>query len=786
MDLKKLLFKKRSLFTSWLLSYAFILCVSVVIGTIVYIQTQKVVENEINRGSIALLKQTQVEIDGKMQEIEALSQRIALNPRVLGFLNVKPPLQGEGSYRMAQICSDFVTYEMTNNFMDSFYVYFKNSDLVLAPQGYSANNILYESLHGETDLSYEDWQAMVAKVHERDCFALQDLSPDKKAGRTIVYSQSLPLHDSRQALANIVVVMNESKFINSIQKANWIEDAQFMIIDRNGRIMASSSPYQASIPLEYGKLTGSEGVINDSLNGRKVAVSYVTSPYMGWKYVYAIPVSIFREKVAYVQRLTILALVLYLLLGGVIAFILARRNYSPIRNLVKGLANKTPIHGGERYREYQAIQEMIDTTLSEKKRIQDEKNEIFGQLERLNPVLRSNFLMRLLKGKIDDKICFEDVLSSFGIHFHSQYFAVILLFVDDFEEMFSMESQDSEMEKVKLVQFVITNVVEELAGRNHQGFMADVDDMMVCLINLDSGRMEQGEVEILKIAEEAQCFLKEKANIRTTLSISDIHETPAMIPKAYQQALEAMEYKVISGRGNIIKYSDIKPSGQNYYYPMDLEQQLINTIKEGDFDTARALLEDVFEHNVSRRVLSIQMAKCFMFGVVNTMIKTMDEISIVWQHSFFEKLDPVERLLKCNTIMEMKTEILDILSQVCEFIKNSKKRTQNDSLKGNIIKYIEDHYNDSNLCIASIADNFNMNPVPLSRFFKEHMGQGLLDYINKVRLDKAKELLRQNEWSIADIAKEVGYYHSSAFIRAFKKYERLTPGKYKEMMIHKP
>ncbi len=786
--MRKLLFKRRSLFTSWLLSYALILCVSVVIGTIVYIQTQKIVENEINRGSIALLKQAQVEIDGKLQEIEALSQRIALNPRVIGFLNVKPPLQGDGSYQMAQICKDFMTYEMTNNFMDDFYVYFKNSDIVLSPQGYSYNNIVYESLHGNTDLTYEDWQAMVGKVHERDWFSLEGLSSDKEAGRTIVYSQSLPLHDSHQALANIVVVMDELKFINSIQKANWIEQAQFVIIDKNGEILASSPSDNAAVSLEYSRLTGSEGVINDRLNGEKVAVSYVTSQYMGWKFVYAIPVSIFGEKVKYVQRLTILALVLYLLIGGIIAFMLARRNYSPIRDLLKGLANKTPVpvYGNERYSEYQTIKEIIYTTLNEKKQIQDEKNEIFDQLEKLNPVLRSNFLMRLLKGRIDDKICFEDMISSFNIHFNSQYFMVLLIFIDDYEGMFSIESQDGETEKLKLVQFVVSNVVEELSGRNHQGFMADVDDMMVCLINLDNDMVEQGEEEVRKIAEEAQSFLKEKAYIHTTISISDIQQSPERIPKAYQQALEAMEYRVISGRGNIIKYSDIKPSGQNYYYPMDLEQQLINTIKEGDFDTARALLEDVFEHNVSRRVLSIQMAKCFMFGVVNTMIKTMDEISIVWQHSFFEKLDPVERLLKCNTIMEMKVEILDILSQVCEFIKNSKKRTQNDSLKGNIIQYIEDHYNDSNLCIASIADNFNMNPVPLSRFFKEHMGQGLLDYINKVRLDKAKELLRQNEWSIADIAKEVGYYHSSALIRAFKKYERLTPGKYKEMMIHKP
>ncbi|MNP84600.1 HTH-type transcriptional activator RhaR [compost metagenome] len=68
----------------------------------------------------------------------------------------------------------------------------------------------------------------------------------------------------------------------------------------------------------------------------------------------------------------------------------------------------------------------------------------------------------------------------------------------------------------------------------------------------------------------------------------------------------------------------------------------------------------------------------------------------------------------------------------------------------------------------------------MSKLFKEQTGETLPDYINKVRLEQAKVLLRDDKLSISDAAVRVGYLNSNALIRSFKKYEGVTPGKYKE------
>ena len=87
---------------------------------------------------------------------------------------------------------------------------------------------------------------------------------------------------------------------------------------------------------------------------------------------------------------------------------------------------------------------------------------------------------------------------------------------------------------------------------------------------------------------------------------------------------------------------------------------------------------------------------------------------------------------------------------------------------------------DPNLSISSIAGHVRLSPGYLSRFFKEQAGEGLLDYINRLRLARAKLMLVDEARSIGEIAKTVGYSDSNAFIRVFKRYEGITPGKYRQ------
>ncbi|MNE32853.1 Bifunctional transcriptional activator/DNA repair enzyme AdaA [compost metagenome] len=81
--------------------------------------------------------------------------------------------------------------------------------------------------------------------------------------------------------------------------------------------------------------------------------------------------------------------------------------------------------------------------------------------------------------------------------------------------------------------------------------------------------------------------------------------------------------------------------------------------------------------------------------------------------------------------------------------------------------------------MSLIGDHFRLTPQYVSRLFREQTGQaGLHDYISQTRIEAAKLLLLQGT-SIDETAARVGFASSHAFIRVFKKYEGITPGKYK-------
>ena len=69
----------------------------------------------------------------------------------------------------------------------------------------------------------------------------------------------------------------------------------------------------------------------------------------------------------------------------------------------------------------------------------------------------------------------------------------------------------------------------------------------------------------------------------------------------------------------------------------------------------------------------------------------------------------------------------------------------------------------------------------MSRLFKQKSGENLTDYINEVRIEKAKEILTTTNVKIGDIAAMVGLESRATFLRVFKKLEGVSPNEYRNM-----
>ena len=100
-----------------------------------------------------------------------------------------------------------------------------------------------------------------------------------------------------------------------------------------------------------------------------------------------------------------------------------------------------------------------------------------------------------------------------------------------------------------------------------------------------------------------------------------------------------------------------------------------------------------------------------------------------------------------------------------------------------VIQYVEEHYADSNLNISTIAEGMERNPKYISRVFKEETQEGILDYMNRLRIKKAKVLIKSGRFTLEQISGMVGYASLKTFRRAFQKETGLMPAGYRASLL---
>lgn len=99
-----------------------------------------------------------------------------------------------------------------------------------------------------------------------------------------------------------------------------------------------------------------------------------------------------------------------------------------------------------------------------------------------------------------------------------------------------------------------------------------------------------------------------------------------------------------------------------------------------------------------------------------------------------------------------------------------------------VYDYVAEHFNDSGLNIAAIADALERNPKYISKVFKDTTGDSILDYLNRIRIERAKELIATRRYTTEEAGMLAGYASNQTFRRAFAKVVGMTPGKYAEKL----
>ena len=104
-------------------------------------------------------------------------------------------------------------------------------------------------------------------------------------------------------------------------------------------------------------------------------------------------------------------------------------------------------------------------------------------------------------------------------------------------------------------------------------------------------------------------------------------------------------------------------------------------------------------------------------------------------------------------------------------------KNYNKELHACVIAYLETHLNDA-ISLDFLAAHFAVSRTKLKAVFREHMGMGIVGYLRYLRIERAKQLIRENSMSFTTISEQLGFSSIHYFSRVFKKQAGMSPSEY--------
>lgn len=602
-------------------------------------------------------------------------------------------------------------------------------------------------------------------------------NPDETDKQNLVLVHKIPAAEPESVGALTIRLDSDqlSSLLKTLTPYN-VGDTFFMQTDGDVLLsstgMGSESPFRRSLKYEVLQRGSKSGSFLYKWDGNTYTVSFGILPRIGteWTYVSASPVSAITKPVVFISKLILFVSGASLLLGGILSWLTSLKIYTPIDRLVHLL-------GADRFFSKSAADYHDEFNFIERQwlHLTRESLALQNKLEQQLPYVKEGFLLQLVQGFLYSHTEEEllERMRSFGWDVDGRQFLVLHVQLTGFENLEGRFSPGDE----GLVTFAAANIIFELAeSRFEQANMINFHDLSLGLLILHpEGQPYQAELKAL--SNELMQAISRLLKLQVSVTIGKPSTSVVQLHAHYEEVREALIYRNFVSENQIIDLESLEADVTNELrYPFALEREIIQMIRTGHEQEAQSFIAAFLDALLERgaKEIDVQQSMLQLLGSILHAIRQagMDPNRVFKSKNLYEQLaqirEPQQMLNWFNTRV------------VSPFVRELEARPNVQVMKviESAVIYLQNQYMED-ISLDSCADHVGMNPVTLSKSFKQVIGKNFIDYLTELRMDKAKELLRETDHKINDIAVKVGY-QISYFNRLFKKLESVTPGEYRE------
>lgn len=731
-----------------------------IVGYIIFSITYRIIYHQSAQYYEKMLEEAKNNIDGRFDDVNNLNLQLLTSSwfKKIAYMKVNIDKERIDHYDLLRNYEELANYNSLNNFIEEIFIYFKNSNTIISQHGLDDPDLFFNSVHQIGYVNQKNIYNLTQNPADRE-----NIIPDIKL-KWYEKSYDAVMHIKNSELkylnASIVTIMKKEKLDAIIHAVN----GNSFVLDEKNRLIAGESDETNKKLQNYQSYKNKNGSFHKKINNKNYIVFYSSSDLNPWKYVSPVPVqSIFTEAL-YVRNVFISLMLVSISFASIFYFILTKKTLDPIQ---KTVSNAIKISGvkneGEDFNLNLVNEAFRKLTL--------EMEIMETKIEQYKPVLRNSLLQKLLKVDLDDdRVC--KLLKDHDILYNFKYFQIAVIEVVCAENDITRNKTTEIMLLINETLSAIFNMI----GVYRQMFEYE-GNKIVQIINTDNMQFlkeKTGAYDILNnLKSNVETGYK---NVNISVAIGDIHSGNSSIRQSFAEAEKALEYNELMGKKDVILYCDLEERNEfSYYYPVDLESRLIQSLQDGNYSRVSCYLDEIVEENFSKRKIDFYVAKCLFYELKATALKAIEKVQL----HVINNREITNEMSKITTFDEMIVYIRELYRYICGVMEEKKISMSKEIIAG-IIDDINREYENYNLSLEYIAQKHNIPKSSLSRLFKEQTGLFFSDYINKKRVDKAKLLLETSDMAINDIASAVGYGNDVTFRRIFKKHELVTPGEYRE------
>ena len=755
----------RKVWLKWLLSYLVIFLFPLAASLGVFLQVNQVLKQQISVANRNFLHQIRDTVDAEIENAYSTMREMAVDQRINLLGNDSGSASPQNAWRTYELVNRWLSaFSVGNRLISSMYIYYNDGDFALLSGAKYTSQLVYDNFYSNIDIAFEEWKEMMQQRYSLEAVVL----PEKTSQKNVTSGQVNLLFSTSYGQttpnANIVMILDPNGLAQIFKGTDWLSEGYLMVTGPNGEIVYSDFPASVEPPAVSSDADTKE-FEEYTIQGQKYVAMQTQSEQMGWTYRAFVPDVVFWNHTKSLYTFILLSLTGCVAVGIIILLMLLKRQYLPLGQLVdkvqKSRDSGQNVPAKDEY-------ELIGQSLVQ---IMAEKQDISQRLKSHHQVVVANFIGLLLKGDMDLQKSMETA-EALDLGPWRSGFAVLLF---DPRPASGQTGARWECESRQALQNQLFDQPQQAVC-----YYANVNDLSAVLLNFDSAL---GEELVMAAAKRLSLAVSEKTGALCPVAASGVEQGLQGAAVCYQQALQAREYRIVMPGKKVIAYSKLpREETRRYQYNFELERKLIHCIKGNDRSGAEKIIDSVLTDQLIQCDMPMYMVRCLTFDLIGTFMKAASELLDSTGETDLEKVVPVVQILNFQTLDQLRASLLEVFDRIAEALQ-ARHPNRSDTVVEQCLAYIQQNYTDNNLNIAAVAQAMEMNPNYLSRIFKEKQGCGILDYLNQLRVEKAKELLADPQITVNEAGQRAGYYNHIALIRAFKRLEGMTPSEWRSRQL---